>query len=251
MRIKVSCTRCLPSCPSPLPRSASCRKTAVARSPGARQPIIRRWTSKQDQARQKLLPFQTTAVPLQLLSDLSWCATRCYKVLQGATRCYKVPQGTKRCYKVLQGTCQVIPLHLEETQVAKRHLQLQPDNKTTTSPIRCHSNYFLICLSVQQCAATCFSTSKKHKLQKHIWRQDYCWPNQVPWSKQHQENDQTNQPVTIRGTLWYSQIIESSFYYWTIGRPPFKYPPQLTEIHIYACSRNTDTDGLNKWLVEC
>ena len=126
--------------------------------------------------------------------------------------CYKALQGTTRCYKVLQGTCQVIPLHLQETQVAKRHLQLQPDDKTTTtSPIRCRYNYFLICLSVQQCAATCFSTSKKHKLQKHIWRQDYCWPNQVTWSKQHQENNQTNQPVTIQGTLWYSQIIESSF----------------------------------------
>ena len=105
--------------------------------------------------------------------------------------------------------------------------------------------------SVQQCAATCFSTSKKHKLQKYIWRQDYCWPNQVTWSKQHQENNQTNQSVTIQGTLWYSQIIESSFLYWTIGRPIFFYPPQLTEIHIYACSRNTNTDGLNKRLVEC
>ena len=31
----------------------------------------------------------------------------------------------------------------------------------------------------------------------------------------------------------------------------FLYPPQLTEIHIYACSRNTNTDGLNKRLVEC
>ena len=149
----MSCTRYLPSCPSPLPRSASCRKTTVAGARGQEN------QSSGDEQQNKIKLDKTTAVPLQLLSDLSWCATRCYKVLQGTTR----------CYKVLQGTCQVIPLHLQETQVAKRHLQLQLDNKTTTtSPIRCHSNYFLICLSVQQCAATCFSTSKKHKLQKHI-----------------------------------------------------------------------------------
>ena len=164
----------------------------LAGSPRSREPIIRRWTTKQDQARQNNCCPSATIV---------WSVLVCYKALQGTTR----------CYKVLQGTCQVIPLHLQETQVAKRHLQLQPDDKTTTtSPIRCRYNYFLICLSVQQCAATCFSTSKKHKLQKHIWRQDYCWPNQVMWSKQHQENNQTNQPVTIQGTLWYSQIIESS-----------------------------------------
>ena len=116
-------TSYLPSCPSPLPRSASCRKTAAARSLRAREPIIRRWTTKQDQARQNNCCPTATIV---------WSVLVCYKVLQDVTYSYS--------------TCQVIPLHLQEAQVAKRHLQLQLDNKTTTtSPIRCHSNYFLIC----------------------------------------------------------------------------------------------------------
>ena len=42
MRIQVSCTSYLQSCPSPLPSSASCRKTATAGSPRAENQAIYR-----------------------------------------------------------------------------------------------------------------------------------------------------------------------------------------------------------------
>ena len=72
-----------------LSSSKKCKlqKDNGGRSPRTREPIIRRWTKN------KIKLDKTTAVPvpLQLLSDLSWCATRRYKVLQDAIRCYKAP----------------------------------------------------------------------------------------------------------------------------------------------------------------
>ena len=103
MRIKVSCTRCLPSCPSPLPRSASCRKTTVAGSRGQEN------QSSGDEHQNKIKLDKSCCRAKQLLSHCNYCLIR-LGVLQGATRCYKVLQDVTYSYS----TCQVIPLHLQE-----------------------------------------------------------------------------------------------------------------------------------------
>ena len=121
-------TSYLPSCPSPLPRSASCRKTAVSKEPEDKTTNHQAMNIKTRSSSTKAAAVQNNCCPT---ATIVWSVLVCYKVLQDVTYSYS--------------TCQVIPLHLQEAQVAKRHLQLQPDDKTTTSQIRCHSNYFLIC----------------------------------------------------------------------------------------------------------